>query len=141
MNSICKKRARVWFLTICLVTVLFLPFLTQAAQAETGIDQIKKGLDVSAGTDKGAGFPTDAAAKDLPTKLGKTINYGFGILGTIFLGIVLLGGFRWMTAGGNEEKVGKGKHMVIGGINGMIGIFLAYALVYVFLAALTAATG
>jgi len=115
--------------------ILFLPLL---AQAKTGVGQIKEGLDLSAGTEKGAGLPTD---KDLPAKLGKTINYSFGILGTIFLGITLLGGFRWMTAGGNEEKVGKGKGMLLGGVNGIILIFLAYALVYVFLAALTAGTG
>jgi len=123
-------------LMLSLATILFSSQIVQAS----GVDQVKSGLEISAGPD-GAGLPTDEISRDLPTRLGKTINYSFSLLGTIVLGVTLMGGLRWMTAGGNEEKVGKAKHFIIGGINGLIVIFLAYALVYVFLAALTAATG
>ena len=34
---------------------------------------------------------------------------GAGIFGDYFLGLIIYGGFLWMTAGGNEENAGKAK--------------------------------
>lgn len=76
--------------------------------------------------------------KDLSTIAGEIINYLFGILGTIFLIIILIGGYRWMTAGGNEEKVEAAKKIISAGIWGMIIIFLAYAITYAVLEGLGA---
>jgi hypothetical protein len=39
-----------------------------------------------------------------------------------------MGGFIWMTAGGNEEKVGKAKKMLVAGIIGLIIVVAAYAI-------------
>ena len=58
----------------------------------------------------------------------------------VFLTVILIGGYMWLTAGGNEEKVKKAKEFIINGINGMIVIFLAYALAYIMIAALKLAT-
>ena len=44
-----------------------------------------------------------------------------------------------MTAGGNEEKVKQAKGFIINGVNGMIVIFLSYALVYLVITALRGA--
>jgi hypothetical protein len=52
-----------------------------------------------------------------------------GILGILALIIVLIGGFRWMTAGGNEENVASAKKTIAAGIVGLIIIFFAYAIV------------
>ena len=105
-----------------------------AGFAAGGIEDVKGGLDLTAST---AGISTEET--DLPKILGKFINYLFGIVAVIFLTITLAGGYIWMTAGGNEENVKKAKSFIINGINGMIVIFLAYALVYVILFALNAA--
>lgn len=96
---------------------------------------VQGGLDITADQ---AGVSKDT---DLPSILGKLINYLFGIVAVIFLTITLVGGFIWMTAGGSEENVKKAKSFIVNGINGMIVIFLAYALVYVILSALNAAIG
>jgi len=119
-------------LTISAIIVLFLP----AAALAAGVSSVTGGLDKTAGQ---AGLQT--AQTDLPTMIGTAINYLFGIIGVIFLTIALIGGYLWMTAGGNEEKIGKAKGFIINGINGMIVIFLAYALVYTILFALKSATG
>ena len=52
-----------------------------------------------------------------------------GILGILALIIVLIGGFKWMTAGGNEENVASAKKTIAAGIIGLIIIFFAYAIV------------
>ncbi len=52
-----------------------------------------------------------------------------GILGVLSLVIVLIGGFKWMTSGGNEEGVGSAKKTIAAGIVGLVIIFFAYAIV------------
>ncbi|MFA6215829.1 MAG: hypothetical protein WC768_04650 [Patescibacteria group bacterium] len=122
------------FLTIAFLIFLFSPQII-CAQGED-IKAVTDGLKLSA---DGAGLSTNTT--DLPKILGSAINYLFGIIGVIFLTIILVGGYQWMTAGGSEEKVGKAKGFIVNGINGMIVIFLAYALVYTILFALKGSTG
>ena len=52
-----------------------------------------------------------------------------GILGILALVIILIGGFRWMTAAGNEDNVAAAKKTIAAGIVGLIIIFFAYAIV------------
>ncbi len=52
-----------------------------------------------------------------------------GILGILALVIILVGGFRWMTAMGNEENVAAAKKTIGAGIIGLVIIFFAYAIV------------
>lgn len=103
--------------------------------AQSGLSQVQGGLNQTAGD---TGLKT---SNDLPTIIGRFVNYMFAVVGVVFMTITLVGGYLWMTAGGNEEKIGKAKGFIVNGINGMIVIFLSYALVYTMLAALKAATG
>jgi hypothetical protein len=51
-----------------------------------------------------------------------------GFLGMIAVVIILLGGFKWMTAGGNEEKVGEARKLIIQGVVGLIIILAAFGI-------------
>jgi hypothetical protein len=51
-----------------------------------------------------------------------------GFLGIIAVVIILLGGFKWMTAAGNEDKVGEAKKIIIAGVIGLIIILGAWAI-------------
>jgi hypothetical protein len=65
---------------------------------------------------------------DLVGIIFKAIQYILAFLGVVAVIIILYAGFLWMTAGGNDEKVGKAKKMMIQGVIGMIIILLAYAI-------------
>ena len=58
------------------------------------------------------------------------IRVVMGFLGIVAVIVILLGGFMWMTAGGNEEKVGKAKKLIISGIIGLVIVISAYAIAY-----------
>ena len=133
MTKIIFKKIVSFISILCLLTILVLPQITSAA---SGVDVVTGSLEETAQQAELGSQPTD-----LSSLIGTVINYLFGLLGVIFLLVVLAGGLRWMTAGGNEEKVKKGKELANWGINGIIVIFLAYALVYVVLAALKAGFG
>jgi hypothetical protein len=51
-----------------------------------------------------------------------------------------LGGFKWMTAGGNEDKVGEAKKLIVAGIIGLVIILGSFAIATFVLTQLTAAT-
>jgi hypothetical protein len=65
---------------------------------------------------------------DLPTIIGKIIGGFLGILGSVFVILVIYAGFLWMTAGGNEEQVGKAKKMMTNAVIGLIIVMLAFAI-------------
>ncbi len=66
---------------------------------------------------------------DLPEVVTNIINIVLGFLALIAVIIVLIGGFEWMTAGGNEDKVKTAKKRLEYGLIGLVIIFLAYAIV------------
>ncbi|MFH0956085.1 MAG: hypothetical protein V1801_02650, partial [Candidatus Falkowbacteria bacterium] len=58
----------------------------------------------------------------------QVINIILGFLGIVAVIIILLGGFKWMTAGGNEDKVGEAKKLITAGIIGLVIILAAFAI-------------
>ena len=108
---------KIILLTICIISILFLmqPFSVLAAE-----DKILEGLDYATI----AGYGT----QDLRVVIARTISAVLGFLGIIVIVVVIWGGFRWMTAGGNEEKVKSAKGILIAGTIGLAIIIMAYAI-------------
>lgn len=60
------------------------------------------------------------------------INWVLGILALIAVILILVGGFRWMTAGGNEEKVESAKKTLYAALIGLVIIIAGWGIsVYV----------
>jgi hypothetical protein len=77
---------------------------------------------------------------DLQDTIAQLINVALGFLGIVAVIIILFGGFKWMTAGGNDEKVGEAKRLIIAGIIGLAIILSAYAIASFVLDSLLSAT-
>lgn len=71
---------------------------------------------------------TGLGQSDLKSTIGNLINVFLGFLGIIAVLIVLMGGFKWMTAGGNDDKVSEAKRLLIAGVIGLAIILSAYAI-------------
>ena len=75
------------------------------------------------------GFETGLGNFGEPTQIiiivGTTI---LGIIGVVVVGMIVYGGIIWMTAAGNQEKVTKGRKMVVGAVIGLIIITSAYGI-------------
>jgi len=65
---------------------------------------------------------------DLIGIIFKTIQYILAFLGVVAVVVIIIGGFMWMTAAGNDEKVGKAKKIILQGLIGLIIILLAFAI-------------
>lgn len=65
------------------------------------------------------------------------INYMLILSGLIAVGALVIGGFWYITAAGNEEQSEKGKKAIISAIIGLVVVILAYAIVNVITSTLT----
>jgi hypothetical protein len=61
---------------------------------------------------------------------GKIINIFLGLVGIIMVILFVYGGFLWMTAAGNEERITKAKTVLSRATIGFIILILAYSISY-----------
>jgi len=66
---------------------------------------------------------------DLQSTVIKIVQWVLTLLGLIAVIMILYGGFVWLTAGGNEEKVASAKKVISAAIIGLIIVLLAWAIV------------
>ncbi len=94
-----------------------LPALAEQTQNELfGINAVHDGL--------GNGL----AEGDPRAIIGRIINVALGFLGVIAVALILYGGFKWMTAAGNEDKVTEAKQLLGAGVIGLVIILAAWAI-------------
>ncbi len=65
---------------------------------------------------------------DLRVIIVRIINIFLGFLGIVAIGIVMYGGYLYMTSAGDEEKVSQSKKLLINGAIGFVIIILSFAL-------------
>jgi hypothetical protein len=82
------------------------------------------------GGTEGGDFASTAGLGDanLVDTIAQIIRIALGFLGVIAVVIILLGGFKWMTAGGNDDKVKDAKKLIFSGIIGLVIVLSAYAI-------------
>lgn len=76
-------------------------------------------------------LPTDTGlfGGDLNQALANIINAALTLVGVIALAMTVYGGFRWMTAAGNEDTVSEAKRILTASIIGLIIIIISWAVV------------
>jgi len=106
---------------ICFLTLLIL-IAPVIAMAEVTTDP-------TYGTEDLSGIDLPQPQSDLPNIVVRIINLILGFLALIAIVIILIGGFEWMTAGGNDDKVKTAKKRLQYGLIGLVIIFVAYGVV------------
>ncbi|MFA5061575.1 MAG: hypothetical protein WC526_00275 [Patescibacteria group bacterium] len=86
------------------------------------------------------GAATGLGHQDIRVTVASIIRTAMGLLGIVAVVIILIGGFIWMTAGGNEEKTSDAKKWIFSGIIGLAIILAAYALATYVINSLVSAT-
>ena len=126
-------------LSLIIISLFFIPLLlVNSANATDSSNAF--GLGYVTG-DEGDGDSIVLGNKDPRTMVTQIINVLLTILGIVAVVIVLLGGFKWMTAGGNEDKVGEAKKILGAGVIGLVIILAAWGIAAFVLNTLMDATG
>lgn len=79
--------------------------------------------------DSGLSATLDLGTADLEETVIKIIQWALGFLGLVAVILILYGGFVWMTAAGNEDKVSQAKKIISAAVVGLIIVLLAWAIV------------
>lgn len=116
MKKISKHLIAFAILALLVLPVFALPALAQNTNALFGVDQVDEGLNGS------------LAKGDPRTIVARIINFALGLLGVIAVVIILYGGFKWMTAAGNEDQVSEAKKLLGAGVIGLVIILGAWAI-------------
>ena len=92
--------------------------------------------DVTEGCPAGSGscLTNPLGSIDTPQALiGKIINSVLGVVGSLALLMFVYGGLTWMTSSGSQEKVKKGRDIIVWSAIGLAIIFASYGLVRILL--------
>ncbi|MFH1947081.1 MAG: hypothetical protein ABIJ23_02925 [Candidatus Magasanikbacteria bacterium] len=71
---------------------------------------------------------TGLGNQDIRFTTATIIRAALGLLGTVSLVIILYAGFKWMTAGGNEESVKDAQKILTAAVIGLVIILSAYSI-------------
>jgi hypothetical protein len=94
-----------------------------------------------------AGYQTNLACANspggcIPSMAGTIIGALAGLFGALFFGLILYGGFLYMTAGGDAPKTAKARTVIVNAIIGMLIVASSYAITsYVLNAMVTVTAG
>ncbi|PIT95125.1 hypothetical protein COT96_01970 [Candidatus Falkowbacteria bacterium CG10_big_fil_rev_8_21_14_0_10_38_22] len=128
-----KLRKNILALTMSLILVMPLFAVALSAQAAD--------LDPWGGKEDEIKTETGLGERDPREIAAAVINVIMGFLGIVAVIIILIGGFKWMTASGNEDKVAEAKKLIVAGIIGLVIILAAFAITKFVLNQLLGATG
>ncbi|MEK7116180.1 MAG: pilin [Patescibacteria group bacterium] len=116
--------------SIGLSAFLVLPVATHAGPPLTtkdlGVEAIGSSIQLGSG--------------DVRQTAARIINVALGFLGIIAVVIVLIGGFKYMVAGGSEEKTTEARKLIVSGIIGLAIILSAWAITSFVISKLVTAT-
>lgn len=125
-----QKKLAAFATTLGLAATLAVPAVVFAAddlnQNDLGVGAIQSTIKLGSG--------------DIRQTAARIINVALGFLGIVAVVIVLLGGFKWMIAGGNDEKTNEAKKLIVSGIIGLAIILSAWAITSFVISRLVTAT-
>ncbi len=95
------------------------------AQAGSWLDKVDQGGLNAIGT---SAYDQTGAPEPLQQVVARIIKIFLGVIGVIFVIIIIAAGFKYMTAAGNEEQVKQAVAQIRHGVIGLIIIVAAYAI-------------
>ncbi len=113
---------------ISLLFLLITIFNFQIANAQGNVTEVrtpeKYGLTEAA--THGGLITNDSDNQDIILIVSNIVGYALYFTGSIFFILIIIAGFTWMTAGGEEKKVSSAKGKIKGAIMGIVVILCAY---------------
>ena len=109
------------------------PTLAQEAGNTIHISSYTKLLDVLSFVGRAGGYQTEQNIASTPIIVGIVIRAFLNFLGITFIILMIIAGYSWMTAGGNEEQVKKAISTIKQSVIGLIIAISAYTIwIFVF---------
>lgn len=129
-----------------MISLIVLPIFAfsltaHASNANNAVTGWDTSTGAGAGTADNVGTKLGLGSTDPRVMVASIINMAMGFLGIIAVMIILIGGFKWMTAGGAEDKVEEAGKLIKAGIIGLVIILASWAIAKFVVSSLLSATG
>ena len=116
-------------------------FVSQPVLAQETSASVCNGIDPNDPYGLNCGKSTGLSDSDPRAVAGRIINVALSLLGVLATCLIIYAGFKWMTAGGNEDSAGEAKKILYSSVIGLLIILSAYSLSNFIFDRLSAATG
>ena len=123
-----KKVILPLFFVICLIILLVIPYFVFADPFDTTLEATNPTLKKLKSVGDAGGYQANVSETTFAETLGKIVNAALSLLGVIFVILIVLAGYNWMTAAGDEAKVTKAKESIRRAIIGFIIVASAFAI-------------
>ena len=110
------------------MAVLSILPLLALAQTSAPTNAVNPLIDRLTSVGGASGFETDATKASTPIIIGVVVRAFIGFLGLTFIVLILIAGFKWMTASGNEETVKKATTTITNAVIGLVVALSAWSL-------------
>jgi hypothetical protein len=118
-------------LSFCLALSITSPALALSPLDPLATDQ----MDLNAKDIIDGNFNANTDGNSVNVIIAQVLKVFFGLLGTIFIILMIISGYNWLTSRGDEKKIGKSKDTIQAAVIGLILTLAAYIITYfVFLA-------
>jgi hypothetical protein len=126
MKNHLKSFASILILTILLIV----PFLVFAQDAETDVVTSASTTESNKTVSMLNAIATDGGYKEasIPNVAGLVIRAALGLLGVIFIVLMIVAGFKWMSAGGDEKEVEDAQKYIKRAIIGLVITLSSWAI-------------
>lgn len=122
LTGLAKQIAILIILTVFLMMPYFIFANIGHAESSPMINRLE---NVAVGSG-GAYKASDVSS--LATIMGVIVSGAISLLGIIFIILIILSGYQWMTAGGNEEAVKKSRTKMVNAVIGLLVVVASYAI-------------
>lgn len=120
------KRFKLFLLApVFLVALGLTPALVSADCATTGTTADA----IQCGTNNAAGMPAGSTPANIDTTIGHVINLISIAVGIVAVIMIIVGGFRYITSGGNQEGIKSAKNTLLYALIGLVIVALAQVIV------------
>jgi hypothetical protein len=121
-----KRKIHILILVVIALSLFFLP-IDSVQALDTGVNAVNNSIELG---------------NDDPREIvGRIINIAMLFLGIIAVGIIIFAGFKWMMAGGEEEKINDAKKLLKNGVIGLVIVLSSWGIASFVLSRLMDATG
>lgn len=110
---------------VVLTMMIAMPVFVMALPVQAELDEDDLWGDQKDGIYTAMGEPGEADPRVIAAGVIKVL---MGFLGIIAVVIILIGGFKWMTAGGGDDKITEAKKLITAGVIGLIIIIAAFGI-------------
>jgi len=126
-----KKQLLLALFTLVFLFSIFIPahiFAIEEVDKTYGMEGTLSEGGLGSALISGKNVGDDAIVDGPDLIIGRVVGALLAFVGVAFFILIFLGGFTWMTAQGNDEKVEKAKQMIIAAVFGLIIVLSAYAI-------------